>query len=272
MVAAASQTLVRRFPGRDGCGTRMQTIPEAFATLTAATRSRICSCSSSSISCGIIIAATLFLRRRQGTCHGCPGASVGNRNSDRRARSTVRDPSRSRPRRQTCIRAHVPERCRRRRAATPILTPAVPAPQGNRGTSPRPPARPLTTETGRDFHAGAATPRGYQDLHAICRQARPPASPCAGHRTLTPLRGHLRPCVLRYFRAVLVELGRSRFRERVTSQNLRTYTARASLLIRHSRIPGVLADDRQAQAWRGICLRSLRATVTLSGVWSKVSY
>src|SRR6266700_2205470 len=37
--------------------TRVHTIPAAFATSTAATRSRICSCSSSSISCGSITAA-----------------------------------------------------------------------------------------------------------------------------------------------------------------------------------------------------------------------
>ena len=38
MVAAASQTRVRRFPGRDGCGTRMHTIPAAFATSIARAR------------------------------------------------------------------------------------------------------------------------------------------------------------------------------------------------------------------------------------------
>ena len=36
-----------------------------------------------------------------GQVQGRPGASVGNRKSDRRARSTVRDPSRSKPQRQT---------------------------------------------------------------------------------------------------------------------------------------------------------------------------
>src|SRR6266540_625084 len=37
----------------------------------------------------------------RGQMQGCPGASVGSRKSDRRAPSTVRDPSRSRPQRQT---------------------------------------------------------------------------------------------------------------------------------------------------------------------------
>jgi hypothetical protein len=60
----------------------------------------------------------------KGQTAGCPGASVGNRNSDRRARSTVRDPSRSRPRRQTLIRPQVPACSRRWRAPTPIFAPA----------------------------------------------------------------------------------------------------------------------------------------------------
>ena len=58
MAAAASRTVVRRFPGRDGCGTLVHTIPVAFATSIAATRPATCSYSSSSISCGSSIAAT----------------------------------------------------------------------------------------------------------------------------------------------------------------------------------------------------------------------
>src|SRR4030095_14101448 len=42
--------------GRDGCATRVHTIPDALATSIAATRSQVCSCSSSSISCGSRIA------------------------------------------------------------------------------------------------------------------------------------------------------------------------------------------------------------------------
>jgi hypothetical protein len=50
VVAPASQTRVRRARVRDGCGTRVHTFPDALATSIAQTRSRICSCSSSSIS------------------------------------------------------------------------------------------------------------------------------------------------------------------------------------------------------------------------------
>src|SRR5215216_53540 len=56
VVAGTSHTLVRRRPGRDGCATRVHTIPDALATSIAATRSQVCSCSSSSISCGSRIA------------------------------------------------------------------------------------------------------------------------------------------------------------------------------------------------------------------------
>ncbi len=56
VVASTGHTRARRLPARTSCGTRVHTIPAAFATSTAATRSRICSCSSSSISCGSITA------------------------------------------------------------------------------------------------------------------------------------------------------------------------------------------------------------------------
>jgi hypothetical protein len=51
-------TVLRRAPGRDGCGVRVHTIPESFATSIAATRSWTCSCCSSSITCGLLTAAT----------------------------------------------------------------------------------------------------------------------------------------------------------------------------------------------------------------------
>ena len=51
-------TVLRRAPGRDGRGVRVHTIPESFATSTAATRSRIRSCSSSSITCGLLTASS----------------------------------------------------------------------------------------------------------------------------------------------------------------------------------------------------------------------
>jgi hypothetical protein len=57
VVAGTSQTSVRRRPGRDGCGIRVHTTPDALATSTAATRSSTCSCSSSSISSGSLITA-----------------------------------------------------------------------------------------------------------------------------------------------------------------------------------------------------------------------
>jgi hypothetical protein len=56
--ALTVQTVLRRAPGRDGCGMRVHTIPESFATSTAATRSWTRSCCSSSITCGLLTAAT----------------------------------------------------------------------------------------------------------------------------------------------------------------------------------------------------------------------
>jgi hypothetical protein len=85
-VASTSQTRVRRAPGRDGCGTRVHTFPDALATSIAQTRPRICSCSSSSTSWASLITGTLS-SRKQARLAGCPGASVGNRESNRRARS-----------------------------------------------------------------------------------------------------------------------------------------------------------------------------------------
>ncbi len=52
VVAPTSHTLLTRLPGREGCGTRVHTMPDALATSTAATRSTTCSWSSSWISCG----------------------------------------------------------------------------------------------------------------------------------------------------------------------------------------------------------------------------
>jgi len=45
IVAGTSQTVLHRAPGRDGCGPRVHTTPDAFATSTAATRSKTRSCS-----------------------------------------------------------------------------------------------------------------------------------------------------------------------------------------------------------------------------------
>ena len=51
--------------------------PGAFATSTAATRSRICSCSSSSITCGSLTAAISSCQTEYTA--GCPGVPVGDR-------------------------------------------------------------------------------------------------------------------------------------------------------------------------------------------------
>src|SRR4030095_6706747 len=48
VVAATSHTRVTRLPGMVGGGIRVHTIPDALATSIAATRSTICSCSSTS--------------------------------------------------------------------------------------------------------------------------------------------------------------------------------------------------------------------------------
>ena len=56
--AVTIHTVLRRAPGRDGCGVRVHTIPASFATSTAATRSWTRSCSSSPITGGLLTAAT----------------------------------------------------------------------------------------------------------------------------------------------------------------------------------------------------------------------
>ena len=60
--ALTVQTVLRRAPGRDGCGIRIHTTPVSFATPAAATRSCTRSCSSSSITCGfaLLTAATSY--------------------------------------------------------------------------------------------------------------------------------------------------------------------------------------------------------------------
>ena len=61
IVAGTGQTVLLRAPRPEGCGALVHTIPEAFATSTAATRSRTSSWSSSSITCGLLTAASLCL-------------------------------------------------------------------------------------------------------------------------------------------------------------------------------------------------------------------
>src|SRR6516165_8861856 len=58
-------TVLCRVPGRDGCGSRVHTIPESLATSTAATFSYTRSCSSSSITCGLPTGGLLSCEMRK---------------------------------------------------------------------------------------------------------------------------------------------------------------------------------------------------------------
>jgi quercetin dioxygenase-like cupin family protein len=112
----------------------VHTIPDALATSTAATRSKTCSCSSSSISCGSLI--TTPLPRAASQQKGLPwGLGQEAENLTGVLVATVRDPKVKAPR-QTVRRAHVPEKHRRQRA------------------------------THTDFHASAASPQGIPGLIA----------------------------------------------------------------------------------------------------------
>ena len=93
VVAATSRTMVRRFPGRDECGTRVHTIPEAFATSIAATRSKTCSYSWSSISCGSSITGpSSSHRHHQGTHADARGPRSGTEILTGVLEATMRDP------------------------------------------------------------------------------------------------------------------------------------------------------------------------------------
>jgi hypothetical protein len=87
VVEPTCHTRVVRLPALVACGVRVQTIPDTLATSIAATRATICSCSSTS---------TCW--HRPSSSHqsrvpdGLPGGSVGNRNSDRRARGNSARP------------------------------------------------------------------------------------------------------------------------------------------------------------------------------------
>ena len=91
VVAATSHTVVTRWPGLAWCGTRVHTIPDALATSIAATRSTICSCSSTSTS------PALWHRpgsssTASGGSRGLPGGSVGTETLTGVLEATVRDP------------------------------------------------------------------------------------------------------------------------------------------------------------------------------------
>src|ERR1022692_4075481 len=84
--------MVRRFPGLDGCGTRVHTIPEAFATSIAATRSKTRSYSWSSISCGYSITGPSSSHRHQGTHADARGPRSGTEILTGVLEATMRDP------------------------------------------------------------------------------------------------------------------------------------------------------------------------------------
>ena len=67
------QIALRRAPGRDGCGVRVHTTPASFATSTAATLSWTRSCSLSSITCGLLTAASYAGADGNGGLPGGPG-------------------------------------------------------------------------------------------------------------------------------------------------------------------------------------------------------
>ncbi len=124
--------MVRRFPGRDECGTRVHTIPEAFATSIAATRSKTCSYSWSSISCGSSITGpSSSHRHHQGTHADARGPRSGTEILTGVLEATVRDPSRSGPGARLAHGLEVPEKTPASAGnPPPIFTPARRPPQG----------------------------------------------------------------------------------------------------------------------------------------------
>ena len=131
MVASTSRTLLIRRSGRLGCGIRMHTLPEAFATSIAATRSITSSCSSSRTISGSLFNSFVLQPIQHSPRAGCPGASVeGTEILTGVLEATVRDPSRSRPRHQAHRRAHIPRGSRRRRATRPYFHACEASPEG----------------------------------------------------------------------------------------------------------------------------------------------
>src|SRR5512133_698332 len=89
VVADTSHTRVMRLPGVVWCGTRVHTIPDALATSIAATRSTICSCSSTST---CLPSGTTRAPCPEGWGCGCPGARLGTETLIGVLEATVRDP------------------------------------------------------------------------------------------------------------------------------------------------------------------------------------
>src|SRR5262249_62355020 len=108
-------------------GTRVQTTPDAFATSTAATLCRICSCSSSSISCGSRITRTIS--SRHAGAEGLPGG-LGRKadNLTGVLEATVRDPSGQGPAARLIGGRPPPRGTRESGEDAPIFTPPGPPP------------------------------------------------------------------------------------------------------------------------------------------------
>jgi hypothetical protein len=98
VVAGTCHTLVARWPGLAGCGTRVHTIPDALATSIAATCATISSGASTSAMSPSW--ATSLPPAIVGVGSGCPGARWGTGTLIGVLKATVRDPAVG-PRRQT---------------------------------------------------------------------------------------------------------------------------------------------------------------------------
>src|SRR4029453_11714944 len=84
-------TVVTRLPALASCGTRVQTMPDALPTSTAATRARISSCSSTSTCRPVAPTLPSSPHRRAG--RGVARGSVGTETLTGVLEATVRDPS-----------------------------------------------------------------------------------------------------------------------------------------------------------------------------------
>src|SRR5215216_590956 len=130
VIEPTCQTVVIRLPAMAGSGTRVHTIPDALATSIAATRSTICSCSSTS-TCwpDCWPDGTDRPPHRIGSQMGCPGARWDTETLTGVLVATVRDPA-DRPRRQTDSRPQAVKDTSASAGSHPIFTPARRPPQG----------------------------------------------------------------------------------------------------------------------------------------------
>jgi hypothetical protein len=87
VVASTGHTFVTNRPAAPSRGTRVHTIPGAFATSTAATRANTCSWPRSSISCGSLIPGLLPRVKA-----GCPGAFRSQKILTGVLEATMQDP------------------------------------------------------------------------------------------------------------------------------------------------------------------------------------